>query len=308
MELDPVSGNTVPPGAAPNEVRDDVDAKLSTGEYVLSADVVRYIGVEKIESLVRKAKEGLQAMTQGQEELPFPPEELQSSDVAEPSQEPVKMAAGGLVLAPFTNQNEDLPEWMINPDRQNSGREEADGPIAEPTGLAGSVDKWSINDFTNYGNQLGSTGARAIEGLVGTITGGLGKLAMQARQNYLNKEVPTRVGDMLKTGKDLQGNKLTPEQITALQNTQKAVAQRADYSPANRGGMFGAMGRMVSDVVKDTKAAKEKEEGLISRKTEDDKPSKDSSGSSESDKSNNQGGVSGSSTSMSRGHNDDEDY
>ncbi len=46
MEIDPVSGNDVPPGALPQEVRDDVDAKLSEGEYVVPADVLRYYGVK----------------------------------------------------------------------------------------------------------------------------------------------------------------------------------------------------------------------------------------------------------------------
>jgi hypothetical protein len=30
------------------EVRDDIDAKLSEGEFVVPADVVRYIGLEKL--------------------------------------------------------------------------------------------------------------------------------------------------------------------------------------------------------------------------------------------------------------------
>ena len=37
--VDPVSGNAVPPGAMQNEVRDDIDAKLSEGEFVIPADV-----------------------------------------------------------------------------------------------------------------------------------------------------------------------------------------------------------------------------------------------------------------------------
>ena len=35
MTRDPVSGNEIPPGSMANEVRDDVDAKLSDGEYVV---------------------------------------------------------------------------------------------------------------------------------------------------------------------------------------------------------------------------------------------------------------------------------
>ena len=39
--VDPVSGNDVPPGSLQNEVRDDIDVKISEGEFVIPADVVR---------------------------------------------------------------------------------------------------------------------------------------------------------------------------------------------------------------------------------------------------------------------------
>ena len=46
--VDPVSGNEVPVGSLAEEVRDDVPAQLSEGEFVVPADVVRYIGLEKL--------------------------------------------------------------------------------------------------------------------------------------------------------------------------------------------------------------------------------------------------------------------
>jgi len=60
--VDPVSGNDVPPGSLPEEVRDDIDAKLSEGEYVVPADVVRFFGVKYFEDLRAEAKMGLQQM------------------------------------------------------------------------------------------------------------------------------------------------------------------------------------------------------------------------------------------------------
>jgi hypothetical protein len=60
--VDPVSGNEVPPGSLPEEVRDDIDARLSEGEYVVPADVVRYYGVKFFEGLRTKAKSGLEKM------------------------------------------------------------------------------------------------------------------------------------------------------------------------------------------------------------------------------------------------------
>jgi hypothetical protein len=60
--VDPVSGNEVPPGSLQEEVRDDIDAKLSEGEFVFPADVVRYIGLATLMKLRDKAKAGLKRM------------------------------------------------------------------------------------------------------------------------------------------------------------------------------------------------------------------------------------------------------
>jgi len=60
--VDPVSGNDVPPGSLPVEVRDDIPARLSEGEYVVPADVVRFFGVKYFEDLRAEAKMGLQQM------------------------------------------------------------------------------------------------------------------------------------------------------------------------------------------------------------------------------------------------------
>ena len=62
MDVDPVSGNDIPAGSNAEDVRDDVDAKLSSGEYVVPADVVKYFGVAYFEKLRDKAKSGLEGM------------------------------------------------------------------------------------------------------------------------------------------------------------------------------------------------------------------------------------------------------
>jgi len=59
---DPVSGNDVPPGSTQEEVRDDIPAQLSEGEFVFPADVVRYIGLEKLMQMRQEAKMGLDMM------------------------------------------------------------------------------------------------------------------------------------------------------------------------------------------------------------------------------------------------------
>ncbi len=60
--VDPVSGNEVPLGSTPKEVRDDIPAQLSEGEYVVPADVVRFFGVKLFEDLRMQAKMGFQQM------------------------------------------------------------------------------------------------------------------------------------------------------------------------------------------------------------------------------------------------------
>ena len=90
VEKDPVSGNEVPSGSMAEEVRDDIPAMLSEGEYVVPADVVRYHGIEKFEDLRNEAKVGLQRMeadgriggqpVEEQDELPFSIEELQVTE------------------------------------------------------------------------------------------------------------------------------------------------------------------------------------------------------------------------------------
>lgn len=62
MNIEPVTGNEVPPGSLSKEVRDDIPAKLSEGEYVVPADVVRFFGVKFFEDLRMQAKQGLSEM------------------------------------------------------------------------------------------------------------------------------------------------------------------------------------------------------------------------------------------------------
>ncbi len=60
--VDPVSGNDVPIGSTKKEVRDDIPAQLSEGEFVFPADVVRFIGLNNLMKLRQEAKEGLGKM------------------------------------------------------------------------------------------------------------------------------------------------------------------------------------------------------------------------------------------------------
>lgn len=60
--VDPESGNEVPTGSMQEEVRDDIPAQLSEGEFVFPADVVRFIGLERLMQMRQAAKRGLAQM------------------------------------------------------------------------------------------------------------------------------------------------------------------------------------------------------------------------------------------------------
>jgi len=60
--VDEASGNEVPNGALKEEVRDDQPAMLSPGEFVIPAYAVRYIGVERLVSILREAKQGMEQL------------------------------------------------------------------------------------------------------------------------------------------------------------------------------------------------------------------------------------------------------
>jgi hypothetical protein len=126
MPTDPVSGNEIPKGSVAEEVRDDIPAQLSEGEFVLPADVVRYHGLEKIMKLRQQAKSGINMMDDmGQmgnseeatmpDDLPFNPKMavggaipgqavgIQQPQVAQPTVLPQQQPVQGVNVNPAQN-------------------------------------------------------------------------------------------------------------------------------------------------------------------------------------------------------------
>ena len=126
--IDPVSGNEVPPGALPSEVRDDIPARLSEGEYVVPADVLQYYGIKFFEDLRGKAKMELASMEEngrmggepvddasmdGMDDLPFSAEELNTYDDGQ--DEPVReFQEGGLVTEMASLQPQTFVKTYVN--------------------------------------------------------------------------------------------------------------------------------------------------------------------------------------------------
>jgi len=118
--IDPISGNDVPSGSTQEEVRDDIPAQLSEGEFVFPADVVRYLGLDLLMKLRQKAKAGLQRMEDmGQmgnsdeaiisDDTPFDLSDLDLED------EPMEMAQGGVVNAANGTFVNSAPNVVYNP-------------------------------------------------------------------------------------------------------------------------------------------------------------------------------------------------
>ena len=122
-EVDPVSGNDVPIGSTKEEVRDDIPAMVSEGEFVFPADVVRYIGLNNLMNMRQEAKMGLKKMeAMGQmgngdeatlpDDMPFGMADIV---IVEGSDEPEEMAQGGVVQA----QTGTFVTPMFNPSKQD---------------------------------------------------------------------------------------------------------------------------------------------------------------------------------------------
>tara|TARA_R110002096_G_scaffold191015_1_gene372375 strand:+ start:5712 stop:7283 length:1572 start_codon:yes stop_codon:yes gene_type:complete len=100
LETDPVSGNDIPPGSNAEDVRDDVDAQLSSGEYVVPADVVKFFGVSYFEKLRAKAKAGLEEMEDDGR--------MGGEPVSEPSFEEDMIAADGYASGGVVDSGSDV--------------------------------------------------------------------------------------------------------------------------------------------------------------------------------------------------------
>ena len=153
MKRDPVSGNEVPNGSMASEVRDDIPAQLSEGEYVVPADVVRYLGVKHFEDLRNKAKSGLQNMEAtgriggepvpvgGPKAAPMPqpptPYMAEGGDLTPDEMNEIKMLMnqGGMVAG--AAEGADFgQEFMTQPSVYGGGFSWEDTPGGTPSGVS----------------------------------------------------------------------------------------------------------------------------------------------------------------------------
>ena len=250
--VDPVSGNDVPVGAMQEEVRDDIPAQLSEGEFVFPADVVRFIGLERLMMMRQAAKEGLgkmEAMGQmsnADEATEEDTGEFESKideimgELGEEKEEEVKMQAGGDVRAQVGEPTGEMSE---------AGRplyKTADGEtVSEKSITVPFAGEWanvpSIHDGVRYEDD-------EIEDMLAS-----GKIkptsthknldeavaAAKARSNTLIKPKMQAGGMVEQTQQALSQDQqtpeaipteepptLTPEQMATIQDTAKSLQNR----------------------------------------------------------------------------------
>ena len=180
--VDPVSGNDVPPGSTQEEVRDDIPAQLSEGEFVFPADVVRFIGLEKLMMMRQEAKAGLQRMEDmGQmgnseeatmpDDMPFDINDLDMEDEREYNKGGVVEAATGTFVNQGTNVTSvpsqfagmNLPSF--NPNINTTTPVTYNVPTI-PSNVSGYTPK-----FTGQTGQSSTTGTPSFQTLIGNNPG-----------------------------------------------------------------------------------------------------------------------------------------
>jgi hypothetical protein len=187
-EVDPESGNDVPIGSTKKEVRDDIPAMLSEGEFVFPADVVRYIGLENLMRLRQDAKMGLKKMeAMGQmgnseeatipDDMPFDMADLIIVTGEPEEDKPREMAEGGVVHA---NQGTFMPSTGIGGYQQSvfQNQPQVSAPFVPPSSVAppppapspagGYMPKFMTNNATPFDD--GSLAPKTTTGTTGTTS------------------------------------------------------------------------------------------------------------------------------------------
>ena len=231
--VDPVSGNEVPLGSMPEEVRDDIPAQLSEGEYVVPADVVRYYGVKYFEDLRAKAKFGYQDMEEngriggepvgGMEVIE--PEDDMMFDISElevvDDGQPMEMAlggytgSGGYALSPGDEGYDEMGALGLGIEGISTGYESSgSAPMVEVrayknesghtiyiTHIDGKPQTnippgYSLQDKTSYQESTTTTAAQPVPQVVSGGDGGTTYAPTPKPVNY--KELTTEeIADML---------------------------------------------------------------------------------------------------------------
>ena len=213
--VDPISGNDVPSGSTQEEVRDDIPAQLSEGEFVFPADVVRYIGLQNLMQMRQQAKMGLKEMEDmGQmgnseeatmpDDMPFDINDIDMQDEEEYNSDR-EMAKGGVVYAAtgFSGTTTTAPTPLTT--KKSSFDNTAKQPY-RPAYVAPEIPTAAPSGGYTYGTGKKTTGGPGFDDLIGDI-------GVEEYRTYINDagaeiEVPFLNGKVLPSFTVPEGYKL----------------------------------------------------------------------------------------------------
>ena len=224
--VDPVSGNDVPPGATQEEVRDDIPAQLSEGEFVFPADVVRYIGLEKLMRLRQEAKMGLKMMEEmGQmgnadeatipDDVPFSVIDINIAEDDE-DEEVEKRAEGGVIeaangFAGTTTTTNPLQQRQPNVAGAQTGVKSPYVAPTIPTATAAPIGGFK------YKSPIDTTKKATYTGLFGgeELTQGPDEYRTYVNDAGAEIQIPFKNGEILTGFSVPEGFKAKTEEVTA---------------------------------------------------------------------------------------------
>jgi uncharacterized protein YaiI (UPF0178 family) len=229
--VDPVSGNKVPVGAMKEEVRDDVPAQLSEGEFVFPADVVRYIGLERLMQMRQAAKKGLMQMEdmgqmsngeEGSEEEDTSEFESELDEImGEMEGEEVRMQSGGMVRQKVGEATGEMSEAGRPLYRTSEGEIVSEKSITIP--YEGKyINVPSIHDGVRYDDD-------EIENMVAE-----GKIKFTSKHDTLDEAVSaakSRSSGLIKQKMAVGGDVMPMEQAPVEQPAAPAMQQTPEAIP-----------------------------------------------------------------------------
>jgi len=256
-----------PPGATPEEVADDIPAYLSTGEYVLPANVVRYIGLKNITDMHQRALTELQQMEdldiienvdkngyveEDDDEMDYmEPEEAGVVEIVVAEHHPKGLMAMGFAEGGPVEAMVYVPGVGFVPQSQAATRpsqkkttEDAQEKTKEgPSGLGGedtgkSMSEMSPMEQAAFGEALSGPLGGAIEavskGVVGSALGLASPLGVEMGYS-LATGVPTAAQQAMKSVED---DIAKAKEMYAMSPSDLSAAQSAFSGPV--GNAFGA--------------------------------------------------------------------
>ena len=256
-----------PPLAKPEEVADDIPALLSEGEYVLPANVVRYIGLERIIDMHRQVLAEIQqmedlGMIQNVDKNGKPEDDDDEMKFAEGEEPEEGVTKGTIIIASAKPKGMMCPEPIMMQGGGGMGAGD-DDPGTGPTGEMGGTDTGTAGPGMGPGGQAGP----GDQGKGDTDPGGRagpGELGFEGREKAGGLTETEKAG-MPGTEKESFGLDETATELdVAFAKSKKGLIDRGLYG-------LGKLGeRMGIDVTEKAAAGREASEAEASQPGDSD--------------------------------------